>query len=276
MSEWTDTIDALIEYLRYQQECGVRSIELDPAVLQTFRSATPLPSTSTLPPLVTPVTPAPVPVAPPLRLPKPESDTLAARQAELDKIASTMAACQRCTLGQSRTRTVPGQGNPCSPEILFIGEAPSTEEDAQGLAFVGAAGELLTKMIGAMGLTREHVFITNICKCHPPDNRQPALDEMQACLPYLHAQLAIIRPKTIVALGPIAVKGLLDTQIGIPRPRGQWTRYGDVPLMPTFHPTHLLRYPVAKKDAWGDLKAVLKHLGRKAPAPVPSAAASPG
>ena len=279
MSEWTDTIDALIDYLRYHQECGGGSIELDPAVLQTLRSATSrpaaAPSTPPSPPLVAPVTPAPVPVAPPLRLPRPEGDALAARQAGLEQIASIVAVCQRCTLGQSRMRTVPGQGNPCSPEIVFIGETPGAEEDAQGLAFVGAAGQLLTKMIGAMGFSREQVFITNICKCHPPGNRQPTLDEMQACIPYLHAQLAIIRPKTIVALGPIAVKGLLDTQVGISRRRGQWTRYGNVPLMPTLHPTHLLRYPVAKKDSWGDLKAVLKQLGRQVPAPVPLAAASP-
>jgi DNA polymerase len=216
----------------------------------------------------------PVP-RPPLRLPKPEGDALADRQAGLDKIASTVAACQRCPLGQSRMRTVPGQGNPCSPEILFIGDAPGTEEDSQGLAFVGEAGQLLTKMINAMGFTREQVFITNICKCRPPGNRHPTLDEMQACLPYLHAQLAIIRPKTIVALGASAVNGLLDTQAGMTRLRGQWTRYGDAPLMPTFHPTYLLRFPVTKKDSWGDLKAVLKHLGRQVPAPIPLAAATP-
>jgi DNA polymerase len=210
-----------------------------------------------------------------VHLPKPESDAPEARQAGLDKIASVLSTCQRCALGQSRTRAVPGQGNPCNPEVMFIGEAPGVEEDAQGLAFVGAAGQLLTKMIGAMGLSRDQVFIANICKCRPPNNRQPAPDEMQACLPYLQAQLAIIRPKTIVALGASAVKGLLDTQVGITRLRGQWTRYGDVPLMPTFHPAYLLRYPAAKKDTWEDLKAVLKHLGRQVPAPAHAAAAAP-
>ena len=182
-------------------------------------------------------------------------------------IAASIEACQRCALFQKRRHTVPGQGQCCSPEVMFVGEAPGADEDAQGLAFVGAAGQLLTKMIAAMGFTRDEVFIGNICKCRPPDNRQPTLDEMHACLPFLRAQLAIIRPRVIVALGSVAVKGLLDTQMGITRLRGQWTSYGDTPLMPTFHPAYLLRYPAAKRDSWNDLKAVLKILGRAVPSP---------
>jgi len=160
---------------------------------------------------------------------------------------------------------VPGQGNLLSPDIMFIGEAPGADEDRQGLAFVGLAGQLLTKMIAAMGYARDEVFIANICKCRPPQNRQPALTEMQACLPYLRAQIAIVRPRAIVALGATAVKGLLDSSAGISRLRGTWTAYMGIPLMPTYHPAYLLRVPPAKHEAWDDLKKVLQRLGRPVP-----------
>jgi DNA polymerase len=160
---------------------------------------------------------------------------------------------------------VPGQGNPNSPEILFIGEAPGQDEDAQGLAFVGKAGKLLTQMIEAMGFSRDEIFIANICKCRPPDNRPPSPEEMQACIPFLQAQIAVIKPKVIVTLGATAAKGLLNAQTAISKLRGHWTLYSDIPLMPTFHPAYLLRFPPAKHDAWSDLKSVLKRLGRPVP-----------
>jgi uracil-DNA glycosylase family 4 len=148
---------------------------------------------------------------------------------------------------------------------MFIGEAPGYEEDKQGLAFVGAAGQLLTKMIAAMGYTRDDVFIANICKCRPPGNRAPLPEEMQKCLPFLREQIKIIRPKTIALLGGTAIKALLETQAGVNRIQGQWTQYEGIPVMPTFHPSYLLRFEPAKHDAWRALKLVLAHLGKPVP-----------
>jgi DNA polymerase len=186
-------------------------------------------------------------------------------QCPLDTIAASVASCTRCLLHKSRTRTVPGQGNR-RPEVMFIGEAPGADEDVQGLAFVGRAGQLLTRMIEAMGYTRDDVFIANICKCRPPGNRQPLPDEMAACLPYLRAQISILKPKVIVALGATAAKGLLNTTAGITTLRGSWQSYGGIDLMPTFHPSYLLRVPSKKREAWEDLQEVLRKLGRPIPA----------
>ena len=151
---------------------------------------------------------------------------------------------------------------------MFVGEAPGEDEDLQGLAFVGRAGQLLTKMIQAMGYTREEVFIGNILKCRPPENRLPLPDEMETCLPYLRAQIAVLKPKVIVTLGATALRGLLkiDTSVtGITRLRGKWLSYEGVDLMPTLHPSYLLRTPSAKKDVWDDLKQVLHRIGRTPP-----------
>lgn len=252
MSDWTDSIDALIDYLRYQQENGVREIPLDTAALKKLSQE---PHAATTRPEDDPQRPA---VA---------CDSADQRQAALARIAEQAAACSRCPLAASRTRVVPGQGNAASPDIMFVGEAPGREEDQQGVAFIGAAGQLLTKMIAAMGYTREDVFIANICKCRPPGNRKPTVAEMRSCLPFLQAQIEIIKPKVIIALGATAATGLLNTQTAIGKLRGQWTRYGDVPLMPTFHPAYLLRFPPAKRDAWNDLQRVLAKLGRSVPQP---------
>lgn len=161
-------------------------------------------------------------------------------------------------------RTVPGQGN-LHPEILFVGEAPGVDEDRQGIPFVGEAGQLLTKMIEAMGLSRADVFIANVIKCRPPDNRKPAPDETAACLPYLREQIALLQPKVIVALGAVATHALLGVDTKIGDLRGQWQRYETIDLMPTFHPAYLLRAPTAKHQVWADLQSVLKRLGRTPP-----------
>jgi uracil-DNA glycosylase family 4 len=182
----------------------------------------------------------------------------------VSKIAELIAGCKKCALHKTRTNTVPGQGNN-SPEIMFIGEAPGADEDAQGLAFVGRAGKLLNKMIVAMGYTREDVFIGNILKCRPPDNRVPMPDEMTMCMPYLRGQIRALKPKVIIALGGTSVKALLKTDIGITKLRGNWTEFEGVPFMPTLHPAYLLRNPKAKHDAWADLQSALKKLGKKAP-----------
>ena len=184
--------------------------------------------------------------------------------AGLAQIAAAVEVCTRCSLHAARTRTVPGQGA-ATPEIMFIGEAPGADEDRQGLAFVGRAGKLLTKMIEAMGYTREEVFIGNILKCRPPDNRPPLPEEMATCMPYLKAQIAVLKPKVIVALGATAVQGLLEVTTNISRLRGQWHTFEGIDFMPTFHPAYLLRNPKAKHDAWADLQAVLAKLGKKPP-----------
>lgn len=182
----------------------------------------------------------------------------------LGRIASVVARCAKCPLHKERMRTVPGQGNP-HPEILFVGEGPGADEDRQGVPFVGEAGQLLTKMIEAMGLKRDDVFLANIVKCRPPANRTPAPDEIAACLPYLHEQIALLQPKVIVALGAVASQSLLGVDTRIGELRGQWRQFGAIDMMPTYHPAYLVRLPAAKHEAWADLQGVLKRLGRTAP-----------
>ncbi len=188
----------------------------------------------------------------------------AAVEGKLGAVAARIADCRRCPLHATRTQTVPGQGAP-GPEILFVGEAPGADEDRQGLAFVGRAGQLLTRMIAAMGYSRDAVFIANILKCRPPDNRAPLPEEMETCLPFLREQIALLQPQVIVCLGATAVKGLLGETIGITKLRGQWRTFDGIDVMPTFHPAYLLRNPSAKREAWEDLKAVLARLGRTPP-----------
>jgi len=184
----------------------------------------------------------------------------------LSSIAADIAQCTRCGLHAGRTNTVPGQGNP-TPDILFVGEAPGKDEDEQGLAFVGRAGQLLTKMIEAMGYPREDVFIANINKCRPPENRKPTPEEMCTCLPFLKRQIAVLKPKVIIAMGATAVEGLVTLPKGqtISKVRGQWLSFEGIPLMPTYHPAYLLRDPAMKRPVWEDLQTVLGFLGRPVP-----------
>ena len=178
----------------------------------------------------------------------------------------TMAAgCTACALSAGRTNSVFARGTGTSG-ICFVGEGPGAEEDLRGEPFVGAAGQLLDKMIQAMGLGREDVYVCNVVKCRPPDNRKPQPEEMQACSGYLKRQLELLNPEVIVALGGTAVSGLLGVNEGITRLRGTFRLYnGAIPVMPTFHPAYLLRTPAAKREVWADLLKVLAHLGRAAP-----------
>jgi DNA polymerase len=186
--------------------------------------------------------------------------------AELARIEARAKGCVLCKeLSRCRHSVVFGVGNPHA-ELMFIGEAPGADEDAQGEPFVGRAGQLLTKIIQAMGCRREDVYISNVLKCRPPQNRTPLPDEVTNCLPYLLSQIELIRPKVIVALGATAVRSLLDVQLGITKMRGHWYTFRDIPIMPTFHPAYLLRNPPAKREVWEDMKAVLEKLGRKPPA----------
>jgi uracil-DNA glycosylase family 4 len=152
-----------------------------------------------------------------------------------------------------------------APNSCLLGEAPGADEDEQGEPFVGRAGQLLTKIILAMGYQREDVYISNIIKCRPPENRTPLPDEVTNCLPYVLAQIELIKPKVIVALGATALRSLLDIQLGITKMRGHWYTFRDIPIMPTFHPAYLLRNPPAKREVWDDMKSVLEKLGRKVP-----------
>jgi DNA polymerase len=169
--------------------------------------------------------------------------------------------CQRCKLAPSRKNLVYGVGNP-DADLVFVGEAPGADEDAQGEPFVGKAGQLLTKMIEAMGYSRADVYICNVLKCRPPGNRNPEPDEVASCEPFLKRQLAAIRPRMIVALGKFAAQCLLRDDTPITRLRGGFRSYEGIPLMPTLHPAYLLRDPSKKKLAWEDLKAVNAALAR--------------
>lgn len=177
-----------------------------------------------------------------------------------DQLRCATDHCRLCRLCETRTHVVFADGNEHA-ELMFIGEGPGADEDAQGIPFVGKAGQLLTKMIAAMQFRREEVYIANIVKCRPPENRNPMDDEMAACLPYLQRQIELVRPKVIVLLGSVALKGLLNRS-GIMRMRGHWLDYRGIMVMPTFHPAYLLRYEAGKKDAWSDLQQVMKVFGK--------------
>lgn len=205
---------------------------------------------------------APPPISPENELKptaRPEIDKM-----QMDEVAAVAAECPLCELHKTRTNSVFGDGN-SKAELMFIGEGPGREEDEQGLPFVGRAGQLLTKMINAMQFTREEVYIANIVKCRPPENRNPTDEEAAKCLPYLNRQIDIIHPKVIVLLGAVPLKYLLGLT-GITRIRGTWYEYRGIKIMPTLHPAYLLRNPSAKKEAWDDLQKVMRFFGKK-PAP---------
>ncbi len=194
------------------------------------------------------------------------------KKSELEKIAEQIKKCCCCEIGQTRTNAVPGEGNP-NAQIVFVGEAPGADEDAQGRPFVGRAGTLLDNIIASMGLQREDVFICNILKCRPPGNRDPKTEEIEKCLPYLKRQLEVINPEIIVALGAHAAKTLLQTQEAIGRLRGKFYEYyvsqelEPIKLMPTYHPAYLLRnYSRDNRlRVWDDMKKVMGELGLEEP-----------
>ena len=186
-------------------------------------------------------------------------ETNAALQETLDTIRTDLGDCQRCGLAASRTELVYGVGNP-NARLLLVGEAPGREEDARGEPFVGEAGRLLDKILLAMGMQREEVYICNVLKCRPPKNRDPQPEEVATCEAFLIRQVAAIRPQVIVGLGRFAVHCLLKTKAPISRLRGEWQNYQGIPMMPTYHPAYLLRNPDGKRDVWEDMKEVLRRL----------------
>ncbi len=176
---------------------------------------------------------------------------------EFLELSKQVSVCTQCDLHKERKNAVFGMGNPFA-EIMIIGEGPGQEEDKQGLPFVGKSGQLLDKILAACGFNREeHVFIANIVKCRPPDNRDPLPEERDACLPWLFRQISAIRPKIIILLGSTAVKGLIDPNAKITQLRGKWMEWEGFLVMPTFHPSALLRNPDLKKDAWEDFKLLV-------------------
>lgn len=180
----------------------------------------------------------------------------------LQELEHFIGDCARCKLSKGRKHIVFGEGNPRA-RLVFVGEAPGMEEDLTGKPFVGQAGKLLTDIIKAMGLTRDEVYICNIVKCHPPRNRDPEFDEIETCLPFLKAQISLIQPEAICSLGRISAQSLVDRSLKITRDRGQWYSFMRIPLMPTYHPAYLLRYPHAKRQVWEDVQRIMKELGLK-------------
>ncbi|MGN6182173.1 MAG: uracil-DNA glycosylase [Thermoanaerobaculia bacterium] len=190
----------------------------------------------------------------------PNNQQPATDNAKFDELRSRALACTACRLAGTRTNVVFGVGDP-NADLMFIGEAPGRDEDLKGEPFVGRAGQLLTDIIKAMKLTREQVYIANVIKCRPPENRNPEPDEMDECRPFIQRQVELIQPKVIVTLGKFGLQSLTGKGYSISAVRGQWLEYRGIKLMPTFHPAYLLRTPAAKKDVWTDMKKVMTELG---------------
>jgi uracil-DNA glycosylase family 4 len=217
--------DQLTEHLRFAKEIGVAGVSRDPAWRRKGVGS-------------------------------PFISVLASPQEALSAVRVDIGDCTRCKLhGLGRKQIVFGVGNPAA-DLMFVGEAPGADEDIQGIPFVGRAGQLLTKIIEAIGLTRDDVYIANVIKCRPPQNRNPEQDEVDTCEPFLFRQIDIIRPKVIVALGTFAARTLLRTLDPISRLRGRVYEYRGAKLIPTFHPAYLLRNPSSKREVWEDMKMV--------------------
>lgn len=191
-----------------------------------------------------------------------DKKTLKYKETALKELRERIGDCQRCKLSKNRKNIVFGEGS-LKARLMFIGEGPGMEEDIQGRPFVGRAGELLTRMIEKMGLRREDVYIANVVKCRPPNNREPEDDEISACMPFLEEQIGIIQPDVIFSLGKVSAHTLLGIKIPISKLRGNFYRYKGIPVMPTFHPAYLIRNPNDKWLTWDDAQKVLKKLREK-------------
>jgi uracil-DNA glycosylase len=253
------SVDHLAEHLRFYMELGVAGISRDATWRRRARSE------RIADPVVVPEA-EPVSVEPSAAAIDPSIVAFGRSAAEvLAAIRGDIGDCTRCKLHtQGRRQVVFGVGHP-SADLMFVGEAPGADEDVQGVPFVGRAGQLLTRMIAAMGFTRDDVYIANVIKCRPPGNRNPEPDEVATCEPFLFQQIAAVEPKVIVALGAFAIRTLLKTNDPVSRLRGRLYDYRGAKLIPTFHPSFLLRSPGYKREAWEDLKKALAVLGRDVP-----------
>jgi len=222
--ELSELVESLSEWLRYQRRLGRVGLRGEPATA-----------------------------------PSPAAGQATEKIPTLEEIRAEMGQCRRCKLYPGAKNLVFGEGS-ASARLMFIGEAPGAEEDLQGRPFVGAAGQLLNRVLNKMGLQREEVYITNVVKSRPPENRDPEPDEIAACLPYLKKQIAAIQPRVIVTLGKIATQALLGIKEPITKIRGQWQRYGRIRVMPTLHPSYLLRFPKERIKTWDDMLLVLEYL----------------
>ena len=289
-NELRDLLKQTREYLNYFRELGAETIDLHSTTAET-------PGQHVIP-RATPTTPermaAQVPTPP---SPRPSTTLFARKSAQsptsnappttlfgeapviepslppsnetLEDIWQDIGDCTRCGLCSGRTQVVNTHGNR-KARLMFVGEAPGADEDAQGKPFVGRAGQLLTKMIEAMGLKREDVIIGNVNRCRPPGNRQPTLEEAAICRPFLFREIATVRPEVIVVMGNTALRNLLEIKAGISSVRGQFRDYQGIKVMPTFHPAYLLRDPSKKRETWEDLKKVMEHLDSSAPTSAPA------
>jgi len=269
--EYASLLRAVAAHVELERSFGIESWSLPappaarvPATRAVPRSAAPRPAP--LPPAAPKETPA-MP-EPPRRVATPEEAALfdarrldiqipdgLSKQEQLDYLKQAMQPCALCQLRKGATQIVFGVGN-AEAELMFVGEAPGHDEDVQGIPFVGKAGQLLTKIIEAMGMSRAEVYIANICKCRPPENRAPSPEEMDACRPYLLKQIEIIKPKIICLLGATAVRGLLQSKDSISKIRGHFLLWRGTRVMPTFHPAYLLRNPAEKRSVWEDVQKI--------------------
>jgi uracil-DNA glycosylase len=267
--------------LRYYEDLGIRLFYTDrgqsdasSASSETIASA-PSPTPVFEETVLSKPAPKPAPskvvsvaMHPPLIVPPPGPSLFEAvdkvKDDTLLKIREDLGECTRCKLHKGRNKIVFGDGDP-KAQLVFVGEGPGADEDAQGLPFVGRAGKLLTQMIEAMGLQRKDVYICNVVKCRPPENRAPEPDEVSACSPFLIRQIDSIHPRVIVCLGATAAKTILNTTRGISQFRGEWLDWRGHKLMATYHPAYLLRNPPAKADVWKDLQKVMAELGLQLP-----------
>jgi DNA polymerase len=268
------------EYAKYSEELGIETVtlsELFDAQVADTATATAATSRAKSAPVQAPPPQAPaparlqstgaksasvdllfndlVPAEPPLQ----KSDET------LNDVWLDIGDCTRCGLCAGRTQVVNTHGNP-KARLMFVGEAPGADEDAQGKPFVGRAGQLLTKMIEAMGMKREDVIIGNVNRCRPPGNRQPTLEEAAICRPFLFREISVIEPEVIVVMGNTALRNLLEVREGITRVRGRFRDFRGIKVMPTFHPAYLLRDPSKKRETWEDLKKVMEYLDNSPPA----------
>ena len=266
-----DSHHQLAEHLRFFRELGVDGVSTDPG--WRAREGDPPRAAAPIPPAgaratAAPRTAGPLPpaaVGPPDAGPRsspPAAPVIGVAPSRADALAELrdeIGPCTRCKLHTGRTNLVFGTGNP-DARLMFVGEGPGEDEDLRGEPFVGRAGQKLTQIINAMGYEREQVYIANVVKCRPPGNRNPEPDEIARCQPFLMRQIAIIQPKVIVALGKFAAQTLLQTTEPITRLRGHFRQLGDAQVMPTFHPSYLLRNPSARREVWEDMKQVMEAL----------------
>ncbi|MCL1888792.1 MAG: uracil-DNA glycosylase [Kiritimatiellaeota bacterium] len=255
---WHEILDDLMGHVRYRHENGERVAPGSPALLAALAAP---------PNAAQPAQPAIHHIEIPPPSPPPPVDTSAQQREKIDALAASIRACKLCGLCQTRKNAVPGQG-PVSPDILFIDEAPAPEDDATGIAASpGAHQGLLPKMIKAMGYALDEVFITSLCKCATPDARRPPAEALEACKPHMDAQIAALKPRVIVLLGAGATMGLLKQGAGsaVAKSRGAWTHYNAIPVMPTYAPAHIAKFPAVKPQVWQDLQLVMKHLGKPLP-----------